>query len=421
MVSRPVLKFPKHFLWGASVSAHQHEGNNHNQWSVWELENAKALAAKSTYQYSDLDSWEENKRVATSADNYVSGKAAGHYEHYATDFELAHKMHMNAWRFSIEWSRIQPEEGVWDTKAVQHYRDYLAELKRQGLEPVVTLFHFTLPVWFAEKGGFTKRSNVGYFVDYVSRLLDELGGTIRYIITINEPDGYAIESYARGHWPPQKTNWRLAWQVMRVLAHTHNKTADMIHAKNRRYKVSIAKNSAYIFPGDDAVLTEHSASIMQYFQGDYFLKKVVKRCDFIGMNFYFSERVYGYRVHNSDEKVSDLGQSMQPDHIRYALERVWDKYKKPIMITENGLADSQDASRKWWITQSILGMQTAMNNGVDLIGYLHWSLVDNFEWDKGFWPRFGLFSVDYKTMKRQPRASALWYSKVLKQVRGVQK
>ncbi|MBC7764091.1 glycoside hydrolase family 1 protein [Microbacteriaceae bacterium] len=421
MASRPPQSFPKHFLWGASTSAHQHEGNNHNQWSVWELENAKALAAKSAYQYGDLEHWSRIKHGAKNPDNYVSGRAAGHYENYAYDLELARKMNMNAWRFSIEWSRIQPTDGAWNAEAVQHYKQYLAELKRQGLEPVVTLFHFTLPVWFAEKGGFTKRSNAQYFVNYASRLLDELGGSVRFIITLNEPEVYAMESYARGHWPPQQTNWRAAWQVMRVLAYTHNKTADMIHAKNRRFKVSIAKNSAYIYPGDDAALSEHSASFMQYIKDDYFLKKVVKRCDFIGMNFYFSDRVYGYRIHNADDHINDLGWSMHPDHLRYALERVWEKYKKPIMITENGVADSEDEHRKWWITETIIGMQTAMNNGVELIGYIHWSLLDNFEWDKGFWPRFGLFSVDYATMKRHPRPSAIWFSRLLKQLRGVQK
>src|SRR5690348_10487910 len=110
MASRPPLNFPKNFLWGAASSAHQVEGNNHNQWSVWELENAKALASKSSYQYGDLDNWNDIKHAAKSPDNYVSGAASNHYEHYAYDFELARKMNMNAWRFSIEWSRIQPTE-----------------------------------------------------------------------------------------------------------------------------------------------------------------------------------------------------------------------------------------------------------------------------------------------------------------------
>lgn len=417
MPNRPNLVFPKKFLWGVSTSAHQVEGGTHNQWSIWELENAKALAAKSTYQYGDLENWDEVKVEAKSADNYVSGKAVNHYGLYQEDITLARKMNMNAWRFSIEWSRIQPEEGAWNAEAVQHYKQYMAELQRQGLEPVLTLFHFTLPIWFAEKGGFTKRGNVRYFVDFCSRILDELGGSVRYVITINEPEVYATESYARGHWPPQATNWRLAWKVMRTLAYAHNKTADMIHAKNRRYRVAVAKNSNYFYAGDDAALSEYSTSIMQYFQDDYFLKKVIKRSDFIGVNYYFSDRVYGYRVHNPDQRLSDLGWDLHPEHVRYALERLWERYKKPLLITENGVADSGDEHRQWWLMQTIMAMRSAMDNGVELIGYFHWSLLDNFEWDKGFWPKFGLFAVDRATMKRTPRPSAVWLARVLKKIR----
>jgi beta-glucosidase len=418
MPNRPNLAFPKKFLWGVSMSAHQVEGGTHNQWSVWELENAKALAAKSAYQYGDLENWEQVKPEAKSPDNYVSGKAVDHYNLYPEDITLARKLNMNAWRFSIEWSRIQPEEGAWNAEAVQHYKQYMGELQRQGMEPVLTLFHFTLPVWFAEKGGFTKRSNVRYFVDFCSRIIDELGGSVRYIITLNEPEVYATESYARGHWPPQMTNWRLAWGVMRTLAYAHNQTADMIHKKNRRYRVGIAKNSNYFYAGDDAALSEHSASFLQYFQDDYFLKKIVKRSDFIGVNYYFSDRVYGYRVHNPDQRLSDLGWDMHPEHLRYALERLWERYKKPLLITENGIADSEDEHRQWWLMQTIMAMRSAMDNGVELIGYLHWSLLDNFEWDKGFWPKFGLFSVDRTTMKRTPRTSAVWLARVLKKIRN---
>ena len=149
------------------------------------------------------------------------------------------------------------------------------------------------------------------------------------------------------------------------------------------------------------------------------MKKVVKKCDFIGVNYYFSNRIYGYRVHNPDEKLSDLGWDLAPANIQFALERLNDKYHLPILITENGLADAKDTYRQWWITQTIMGMQKAMENGVSLIGYLHWSLLDNFEWDKGFWPRFGLVEVDYKTKKRTLRPSAVWFAKVVKKLREI--
>lgn len=419
MPNRPALKFPKHFLWGVSTSAHQVEGGNHNQWSVWELENAKALATQAPYQFGDLRNWGGVKAVAKDPANYVSGDAVDHFRRYEADFDLAQKMHLNAWRFSVEWSRVQPDEGAWDVAAIQHYKDYIAELKKRGLEPVMTLFHCTLPVWFAEKGGFARRANIRYFTQFVDRIIGELGAHVKYVITINEPEIYATESYRNGHWPPAHVNAREALRVYYNLAVAHNRAADIIHAKNRRFKVSVAKNCQFVYPGDDAWLSVRAAAIKQYFADDWFLGKVVKKCDFIGVNYYFSSRVYGYREHNPNETLSDLGWDMQPENLAHVLERLYDKYKKPLMITENGLADASDEHRKWWLTQSIVAMQQAVEKGVEVLGYLHWSLFDNFEWDKGFWPKFGLFSVEPGTFRRLPRPSALYYAKVIKKVRGL--
>lgn len=419
MPNRLELKFPKNFLWGVATSAHQIEGGQHNQWSVWELENAKALAAQSSYQFDDLSNWPEVKRSAQTPSNYVSGRATEHYARFAEDISLVRKLNLNAFRFSIEWSRVQPEQGAWDAGAVKHYKEVLAELKKQGIEPMVTLFHFTLPVWFTEMGGFEKRANVTFFVEFAERILSELGGTIRYVITINEPEIYASQSYLEAKWPPQVQNRAQYRRVLANLAFAHNTIAKKLHAASRRYRVSVAKNSAYIYPGDDSALSVRAAAVMQYQRDDMFLRKVIKQCDFLGVNYYFSERVYGYRVHNPDERLNDLGWDMQPQYLERALERLSEKYKKPIIVTENGLADASDEDRQWWLMQTILAMQRAMRNGVELLGYFHWSLTDNFEWDKGYWPRFGLYAVDYRTMERTPRPSAVWFAKVLKKVRGL--
>jgi beta-glucosidase len=419
MQKKPNLAFPKKFLWGAATSAHQVEGNTHNQWSVWELENAKSKAAQAPHQWDDLESWSDIKDEATNPDTYVSGTGADHYNLYSEDFDLLQKMNMNAFRFSVEWSRVEPSEGAWNIEAIEHYKQYLAELKKRGIEPVVTLFHFTLPVWFTALGGFEKRKNVHYFTRFAEKIVSELGASVRFIITINEPEVYAYESYHTGNWPPNATSkWQL-YKVLNNLAYAHNQAADAIHSINRRYKVSIAKNSCYFYAGDNAWLSRKSADIMQYFQDDYFLKKVAKKSDFLGVNFYLSNRVYGYRVHSPEEKVSDMGWDLSPADIQYALERLHEKYKLPIIVTENGLADREDEHRQWWITQTLIGMQKAMDNGVRLDGYLYWSLIDNFEWDKGIWPRFGLASVDYATKKRTLRSSALWFGKVIKHLRGI--
>lgn len=411
------LSFPKKFLWGAATSAHQVEGGTHNQWSVWELEHAKSRAAQAEYDLGEFENWPDIKAEATRAENYVSGRGVNHYNVYETDFDLLKKLHMNAFRFSVEWSRVEPNEGAWNVEAVEHYKTYVKELNKRGIEPIVTLFHFTLPTWFAAQGGFEKRSNVKYFVRFADKIVRELGIHVRFITTINEPEVYANESYRIGHWPPGQTSKKQMIRVLHNLAYAHNKTAAAIHKINRRYKVSIAKNSAYVYAGDDALLSRKAAGVMQYFADDYFLKKVIKNCDFLGVNYYFSDRVYGYRIHNPDERVSDMGWDLSPANIQYTLERLHEKYHLPILITENGLADAKDENRKWWITQTLIGMQKAMDNGVELLGYLHWSLLDNFEWDKGFWPRFGLAEVNSNTLERTLRPSSIWFSKIIKHLR----
>jgi beta-glucosidase len=417
MQKKPNLTFSKKFLWGAATSAHQVEGGTHNQWTVWELENAKSKAAQSVHQLEDLDSWPDIQKEARDPNSYISGKSVDHYNRYEQDFDLLQKMNMNAFRFSVEWSRIEPEEGAWNVAAIEHYKKYAQELKKRGIEPIVTLYHFTLPTWFAALGGFENRSNVKYFVRFAERIVRELGTSVRLIITINEPRIYARESYLIGDWPPNVTSKWKYWRVLNNLAYAHNQASDAIHALNRRYRVSIAKNSAYVYAGDDALLSRKFADFLQYQSDDYFLKKVISHCDFLGVNYYFSDRVYGYRIHNSDEKVSDLGWDLSPANIQQALERLYEKYQLPIIITENGLADASDKHRQWWITQTLIGMQKAIDSGVKLEGYLHWSLLDNFEWDKGTWPRFGLAHVDYKTLTRTLRPSAIWFGKIIKHLR----
>lgn len=415
---KPTFTFPKRFLWGAATSAHQVEGGNHNQWTVWELENARARAAQAQYQLEHLSSWQAIKKEATQPRNYVSGELGNHYGQHEADLDLLVQMNMNAYRLSIEWSRIEPTEGAWDAEAIDHYKTLLANAKKRGIEPIVTLFHYTLPVWFAERGGFEKRRNVALFTRFAEKITRELGASVRYVITMHEPEVYATESYWNQQWPPAVRSRLMYWRVLNNLAYAHNKVARALHQESRRYKVSIAKNSWYFYPGDDAWLSRVSAGVAQYFQDDYFLKKVVKQCDFLGVNYYHSQRFYGYRIHNPEQHLSDTGWDMQPADIQYALERLDQKYNLPIVITGNGLADASDTDRQWWITQTLLGMQKAREHGVKLEGYLHWSLLDTFEWGFGRWPRFGLAAVDYKTGQRTLRPSAVWFGKAIKKLRS---
>ena len=410
--------FPKRFLWGASTAAHQIEGGNHNQWSVWELENAKTLAAQADYQVQDFPAWDRVRSDAKSPDNYVSGKATDHYRRYKEDFDLLEQMNMNAYRFSIEWSRIEPQEGVWDPEQVAHYKRYLAELKKRGIEPVVTLMHFTLPVWFADKGGWERRGNIKYFIRFVEKIMSELGNSVRYIITINEPEVYGFCSYKIYEWPPAKKNTLLAMKVIYHQTVAHRRAAKTLKRINPRFKIGIAKNSVYMYPGDDSWVSRISARVAQFLQDDLWLTRVAKSSDFMGLNYYMSQRIIGHRIHNPENTPrSELDWLIAPGDIQHVLERWHKKYKLPIMITENGIADGEDEYRKEWIKETLEAMQRAMSHGVPLIGYMHWSLTDNFEWAYGKWPRFGLARIDYKTGARQLRPSAVWFGKVIKKLR----
>ena len=414
-MTKTKLRFPKKFMWGASVSAHQVEGKNNNQWSVWELENAKSLAAQASYQYDDLENWPLFAGQAKRPENYVSGLASGHLTHYEQDFDHLKKLNLNSFRFSIEWSRLEPEEGVWSIEAIEHYRKYFASLTKRNITPIVTLFHFSLPVWFAEKGGFANKSNIAFFTRFVEKVLDEFGRDMKWIITINEPEVYAGESYFFGHWPPAI---RSKWQTFRVhqnLLTAHKRAAKIIHGKNRRFKVSMAYNIAHIYAGDNAKLSQTSAWLFEKFSL-YTLWRSRKHIDFIGLNYYFSDRIYGYRIHNPNQHQSDLGWDMQPDNLQHVLEYLNETFHLPIIITENGLADATDQQRQWWLTRTIQAMHQAIDKDVELLGYMHWSLLDNFEWDKGRWPRFGLLAVDYATMERTPRPSALALARLIKRL-----
>ncbi len=408
--------FPKRFLWGASTSAHQVEGGLHNQWTVWELENAKSLATRAPYQFEDLQNWPHIAKDAKNPNNYVSGRAADHFTRYEEDFDILESLGMDAFRFGIEWARVEPQEGAWDAAAIDHYRAYLRALKARGITPVVTLFHFTLPVWFVEKGGFEKRRNVKHFVRFAEKVLDELGSDIKWIITINEPTVYVGESYFVGEWPPNKTGKVRGLWVLHNLLAAHRRIHRLTRG-GRRWKISMAHHILHFYAGDDARLSRASAWVADLVANRYILARSKRHSDFIGLNYYFSYRIYGYRVHNPEEHQSDLGWDMQPAHLQYVLEDLSRRYDLPIMVTENGLADASDERRKWWITESIKGMNQAMKSGTKLIGYLHWSLLDNFEWDKGFWPKFGLVSIHRGTMARTVRPSAKWFGAVIRKLR----
>lgn len=409
--------FPKTFLWGAGSGSYQVEGGGVNQWSVWERENAQSLAAQSSYHYGDLPSWSTAQRLAKLPANYISGSAVKHYSLYEEDFDLLTKLNMNAYKFSIEWSRIEPTQGAWDVSAISHYKKYLKALRSRGIEPVVTLFHYTLPVWFDELGGFEKASNIEHFIRFIDKVMEEMGVHIKYVVTIQTPNVYVQNSYLEGAWPPQVKSRARAFKVLFNLAKAHNKAYRVIKEHQARAKVGVAYSSSFVYPGDDAILSRASARYLQFVSDDFFLGRVVKRSDYIGVAGAVSDRVYGYRVHNPDGIVSDTGDGHQPEDIEYTINRLYDKYKLPILVTDNGIADADDDRRKEWIQKTVVAIQNSMKDGSKVVGYIYKSLTDGFEWTDGRWPRYGLARVNYRTYERALRDSATWYGRAIKKLR----
>jgi len=405
------LKFPKGFYWGSSTSAHQVEGDNHNDWSEWEKSNAERLAkeAKNKYQTWQLKKFPEMLKP----EGYLSGKACDHYNRYEKDLDIAKSLGHNAHRFSIEWSRIEPEEGKFDGKAAEHYRKVLQALKKRGIEPFVTLWHWTNPVWIAKIGALENRKFSFYFSRYAGYLVGKLKKEVKFWITINEPTVLLTNSYLLGIWPPQKKSFFSANRVYKNLAEAHKQSYRVIKKIDSSSSVGFAHNIKFIEPQYRlCVLDQLAAKVYRYLSNDRMFLLVEGKYDFVGLNYYFHERIRFYLGKRNDNKeVTDMNWEIYPEGIYHTLKNLG-KYDKPIYITENGLADSGDRKRKKFIEDHLFWVHQAISEGVDVRGYFYWSLLDNFEWDKGFWPRFGLISVDYKTQKRTVRKSALEYAKI---------
>lgn len=412
------LVFPDGFLWGCAVSAHQVEGNNtNNNWWKWEQEGHT------------LD---------------LSGVACDHYNRYEEDFDIAKKLNLNTFRTSIEWSRIEPREGVWNSKEIEHYRKVLHAMRERGLTPMITLHHFTDPLWFAEKGGWANSESVEVFARFVRKVVEELGDLIPFYNTINEPMVYVVLGYAFGVFPPGERDILKALGVARNFLLAHARAYHVIHevCEERGYpkpKVGIVHNMMVFEPLDpnderhvneaktsDAIYnwwfldSTHTGSIQPPVGQGEEVDELKEAWDFIGLNYYTRnicipspDPARRFAVVPMDAELTDMHYEVYPEGL-YKLLVGLKKYGKPVYVTENGIATSNDRQRCRFILRHLAEAHRAMREGVDLRGYIYWSLIDNFEWNEGFSKRFGIVEVDYKTLKRTPRESAYMYAEIAK-------
>lgn len=378
------FQLPPSFLYGAASSSHQVEGNNTNN-----------------------DWWREEQLGKLPK----SGRATDHYNRFAEDFGLAKQIGLNAMRISLEWSRIEPQFGHWDKKEIEHYRQVLQEMKAQGLTRMVTLHHFTLPQWLAQKGGFGNRESVHAFARYAKFVAEQLGDEVDLWNTINEPEVYTYMSSLRGMWPPFSRNPLRAFTVFSNMAKAHNLAYKLIKSVRPSAQIGMAKNNVYYEAfKPNSWLDQTAVRLSHWFSNHWFLNKIKDNLDFIGLNYYFYHSITvswrGIVQKNLAGPKSDMGWRTFPEGIYHLLTDLAHTYRKPLYITENGIANARDDMRKDFIREHLFWTSKAIEHNADVRGYFYWSLTDTHEWQDGFDPKFGLIEVDFGTLKRTIRPSA---------------
>lgn len=395
------MSWPAHlptFLWGVSTSSHQVEGSTDNDWTRWEA----------------LGRVKHGER---------SGPACDHWHRYPDDYRWFAALGINAYRFSLEWSRIEPEPGRIDAEALTTYRKMVQQMRAWGWTPVLTLFHFTLPAWLADRGGIFARDLERRFLHYVERVLEALGDLVDLFLTINEPMVYAVMAYAHGTWPPGgRSMWR-AYQAGNRLARLHRRLYRAIKAVKPSALVGFAHHYAVFHPYHlQSLADRQDAWLVDRLFNHRFVELVAPDFDFLGVNYYFRQWMHWRRGLNPiaakpGAQTSAMGWEIYPEGLRAALGALA-RYGKPLIVTENGIATEDDRMRQAFLVDHVRALGQAQGDGVDVRGYFYWSALDNFEWAEGFGPRFGLLAVDYATLARTPRDSARLYRWLIDRNRG---
>jgi beta-glucosidase len=396
--------FPKGFYWGAATASYQVEGGIENcDWSKAAREG----------------------RVPTC------GRACDHWNRYEADFDIAQSLSHNAHRFSIEWARVEPEEGVFNPEAIEHYRQVLRALHDRNLTPFITIWHFTLPLWFSESGGFEREDSPQIFARFCAHVALELGDLCTHFSTMNEPNVVGSNGWLRGTWPPFKrfamtdmvsiTNSGKSYEprsskglaplftyfkVMKNLALAHNKAYEEIKKVSPKTNVSLVKH-VIVFDANWNPINKLKAVVANYFWTSKFMNRTKKHLDSIGLNYYFYTQFGDKRVW----RKTDMDWNFAPEHIYEALKML-SKYKVPLFVSEAGLADANDSGRAEYISRQVVGVWHALQDGIDVRGHMYWSLLDNYEWALGFEKRFGLVEINYETLERKIRPSAYVYKEI---------
>lgn len=392
------LTFPEGFIWGSATASFQVEGNNIN---------------------SDWWEWEKRKEPIEKH----SGVACDQYNRYPEDIKLLKNLGHQAYRMSIEWSRIEPENGIFNQDAIDHYIDELKLLKESGITVMLTLHHFSNPMWFSKKGGWLSFRAVHYFERFVKKVAPLLAEYVDFWVTLNEYPGYVFDAYGRGKFPPNVSSRpKMIW-AMWNMSQAHKKAYKVIHKFDKKAKVGVAHNITSYNALHKHSFRENIAVWLLDLMGNHALYWLtgIGTHDFLGINYYYNCYLDGrnsfvpriFNIEETKKDVSDLGWEVRPEGIFDVLMDFSD-YRKPMYITENGIASTNDDRRVRFLLSFLKEVYHAIAAGANIRGYFYWSLMDNYEWVEGFKPRFGLVAIDFDDdLKRIPRPSAYVYREII--------
>ncbi len=380
-------------------------------------------------------SWMDWYRRGHIKDDSTPARANDHYNRWEQDDQLMADLGLQIARIGVEWARIEPQEGLFDQEAIDHYVREVRWLNSHGIQPLVTLHHFTNPMWFESMGAFEKRGNVQYFMRFVTRMVQAFGADVTEYITINEPNVYAMLGYFTGAWPPGKKRFFKAMRVMSVLTVAHVQAYQLIHALQRGMGVKETRVSYALHM--QAVEAQNpnrfSHRLAAYLMNRCFQESVSKAmelgvfrwpirnlsrikkglyCDFIALNYYTRATMEGFTPGTRrGVPVNDLGWEIYPQGMVECLRKLEQLYTLPIYITENGTCDNRDSFRCRYLFDHL---QALCKSVLPVKRYYHWCFIDNFEWAEGESARFGLVHADYETQARTVKRSGTFFSEIIR-------
>lgn len=374
---------PKGFLWGAATSAYQIEGGNTN--SDW---------------------WHYEREPDTRAVE-TCGDACDSWHRYEEDLDIVASLGLNAFRFSIEWARIEPVRGSISREAITHYRNVIDACHARDIAPVVTLHHFTLPHWVAHEGGFESPHIVSWMADYASVISHALGESIDVACTINEPNIVSVYGYLSGLFPPRATSWNRFVRVNDTMRKCHRAMRDVLKAGPGDFPVGLplSMQEYEALPGYE----QQMESFREEMEDKYLVD--LRDDDYVGVQCY-TKLLIGRDgpVSQPERETTDMGYLYWPQCVDYTVRRAITLARVPVIVTENGIGTEDDDQRIRYLSDVFEGLRGLLNDGLDVRGYFQWSLLDNFEWTLGYRPKFGLVAVDRTTFERTPKPSARWFA-----------